>query len=374
MSAARHQLRAATLADVEPVAALVREAGFKPRSEAGWRWLFQDNPNHRRDDPPPAIGWVLERGGAVDGYLGNVPLAYVLDGRPVRVATCTSYYVRPSARAESTRLMSAFFRQPGVEIHLTTTANALSGPIYRLFKAAVPEDDSFVEQLVWVADDRAALRDMMVRRSVPPSMAVGLAALASPASRLVRRLSGFAHPPRGTGEAAVLTLRPGEVDSRWDDLWSRVATAPGLRVQRDAAALRWYLSDPDAGSDAIVFAIGDEQGLVGYTAVGRHIPYGGAPQLRLLDLMVRPGGDHAVAPLLRRVLAHGREVGVGFVHSESCGAALAAQLKPMRPHRLRHAHPTHFVKASGHGETAKLASRGIWQATGLDGDTPFCIE
>src|SRR5687768_10178779 len=93
----RHRLRPVTFDDVDAIAALLGEARFKARSHAGWRWLFEQIPAHRRRDPAPAMGWALERDGALQGYLGNVHLDYVLDGAPVRAATCTSYYVRPSA-------------------------------------------------------------------------------------------------------------------------------------------------------------------------------------------------------------------------------------------------------------------------------------
>ena len=373
----RYALRPATLGDVGQVAELMREVGFRTPSEAGWRWLYQDNPARNRRHPLPEIGWVLERDGAVHGFLGNVHLDYVLDGAPLRVATDTSYYVRPGARSESTRLMSAFFRQPGVDLFLSTTANEASGSIYRLFKAAVPEDPSFSEELVWVGDDRVALRNMLTRRKVPATVANGLAALAAPASRLARRLTGFATPPRGHGHDAVLTLHPGDLDARFDELWARVETAPGLRVRRDAATLRWYLSDPDAGGDPTIFAVTDEGGLVGYAVVARHRPAADtAAQMRILDLVVRPGGERVVPTLVRRVLARAREVGVGvgLVYCAPCGAALAGELKALRPHRLRHAHPLHFLRAAQHARTASLASPGIWQATGLDGDTPLCIE
>ena len=56
------------------------------------------------------------------------------------------------------------------------------------------------------------------------------------------------------------------------------------------------------------------------------------------------------------------------------GAALAAQLKRLRPYVLRHARTSHLLRAARPAETAELARAGVWQATALDGDTPFCIE
>jgi len=371
----RYTLRPTTLADVESVNALLREVAFKPRSKAGWRWLFLDNPASRRQASPPAMGWVLERGGALHGYVGNVHLDYVLDGKPVRAATCTSDYVRPGARAESTRLMSAFFRQRGVDIFLNTTANEFSEPIYRLFKAAAPADSSFSEGLVWVANDRIALRDTFAHAGLPRALAGFLAAACAPASLLVRSLTGFAKPPRHTSTDAVLEFRPDQIDARFDRLWEQVAAAPGLRVRRDAARLRWYLSDPDAGSVPVIFALADEEGLLGYAAAARHRS-ATAPrtQMRIIDLVVRPGAARAVPVLLQRVLAHARDTGAGLVFCAPGGASLATELKTLRPYRLRHSYASHLLRASQGSDTARLAAPGVWEATALDGDAPFCIE
>jgi hypothetical protein len=375
VSAVQHTLRAATYADVEPVATLLREVCFKARSEAGWRWLFEDNPAHRRREAKPEMGWVLERDGVVQGYLGNVHLDYVLDGKPLRAATCTSYYVRPIARADSARLMSAFFRQQGVELFLSTTANALSDPIYRLFKAAVPEGASFCEGLVWVADDRRALHGTLVKAGLPQALAGGLAAVTAPAARVARALTGFATAPRDARAAAVSLMSPADIDERFDELWRRVSAAPGLRVVRDAATLRWYFSDPDAGSEPVLFALSDEEGLVGYAAAVRHRPAEApASQLRILDLVVRPGEERAIPTLLCRVLSYARDASVGLVYCPPCGAPIAQTLKSLHPYTHHHDYASHYLRASERGRTAALTGAGTWQATGLDGDTPFCIE
>jgi hypothetical protein len=270
--------------------------------------------------------------------------------------------------------MSAFFRQPGVDLFLTTTANEVSGAVYRLFKASSPEDPSFFEELVWVANDRVALIDILGRRGVPRPLASGIAAVASPVSRLVRGFIGFATPPRSERRDTAITFHREDVDARFDDLWARVSSSPGLRVRRDAAMLRWYLSDPDAAAEPTIVAVADDDGLVGYAVLARHCPATGTAQVRILDLVVRPGGEPAVAALLGGAVAHSRELGVGLVYCPPCGASLAAALHALRPHRLPHPHPLHFMRAAEAAKTAGLASRGVWQATGLDGDTPFCIE
>ena len=374
MARSRHTLRLATSDDVEPVAALMREAGFKARSSAGWRWLFVDNPAHQRPEPPP-MGWVLEGSdGQLQGYLGNILLRYVLDGQPLSAATCTSYYVRPEARADSVSLLRAFFKQKGVALFLSTTANPASDPLYRMFKAEPPVDASFSEGYAWVASDRRAIQAVLSRRGTHPMLARAVSHAAAPVARATRRLSGFARIPHHPDTEAVAVLQPADVDEWFDKLWALRAAQPGLQVQRDAASLRWYLRDPDAG-DAVVLALSDQDGLRGYVAAAPHAPGGtGATELRILDVAIRPGDTGAIAPLLRRAVLHARSVGAGLIYAAPCGAALAAELTALRPHRHGHAHAAHFLRARKRAETGRYTGPGVWLATGLDGDTPFCIE
>jgi hypothetical protein len=97
-------------------------------------------------------------------------------------------------------------------------------------------------------------------------------------------------------------------------------------------------------------------------------------QVRILDFIVRPGADDAAPALLARVVAHAREVGAGLVYSPPGGRAFSAQLKPLRPYVDRHTGASHMLRATRRADTANLARTGVWQATALDGDTPFCVE
>ena len=371
---ARHALRLAQLDDVAAVNRLLAEAGFKTRSRAGWQWLFQDSP---AAPPDPAMGWVLVDGqGGVQGYLGNIHLGYVMDGAPLRVATSTAYCVRPAARGDSTALMRAFFKQPGPELFLSTTANAASAPIYEMFKALPPEDDSFQAGCAWVAHDRVALRGQLAARSAPlPGL---LAAAAAPGARLVRCLSRLARVPRCRLSRAVEVLPPAAIDdARFDALWAQLRGRPGLQVRRDAAGLRWLLADPDVDGEIVVFTLEDGAGLRGYLAAARHRPAAPrAPELRVLDVALRPGEGEAevIAALLRRAVEHGRAVGAGLVYAGPCGAALAARLRALGPRLHPTGRTTHFLRAAKRKQTARYAAAGVWAASGLDGDTPFCVE
>jgi hypothetical protein len=119
----------------------------------------------------------------------------------------------------------------------------------------------------------------------------------------------------------------------------------------------------------------DANGVVGYAAAARHRPAStGLGQLRILDLVACPGEESAVRTLFYSLLAYARKMELGLVYCPPCGAALAAQLKTLRPYARRRKHASHFLRATGQIETDGLVDSGVWRATGLAGDTPFGIE
>lgn len=353
-------LRAVGIADREACGRLLREVGFKAPSEAGWRWLFEENPAHRRHRP--VAGWLLEDERGVQGYLGNILLDYQLDGRPILAATCTAWVVDPRARGDSLRLLTAFFKQAGPEIFLTASANGESEAAYRSFKAEAPAGAGFAQGTVWVIRDAVALRER------------GLPSVLAPFSRLARLFSGRARVPRARGSAQVQRLRPAEIDARFDRLWAQVGARPGLRRARDAASLRWTLTDPDQRPGAAAFALERDGALAGYALVAPHQP---SPtrglQLRLVDLCTAEGQEAAAGPLLARAAEHARELGAGLLYAPPCGAELAALLVGRGGRPLVRDHHSHFLRARKRADTPPLVAEGRWAATGLDGDIPFVL-
>lgn len=370
--AARLRLREATAADAPAVGLLQRSVGFKAHSAAGWRWLFQDNPARAGFSSPPPQGWVLEGEAGVVGYLGNIPQDYVRDGVPVRAATCSGYVVQEAARGDSLKLLQAWFKQPEVALFLSTTANAESEDLYRLCKSETPGDDSFRQGLVWVGADRAALREQLHQRQA--WLAGPLSWVGAPFARLARRASGKAHVPRHPLARRVRVRDRQAVDDRYDELGAELSRQPGLRLRRDATTLRWMLSDPDAPPPALL-EVEQDGALQGWAVCATHHPSDGrARQLRLLDLVVRPGREDLLPALLRAAADHARRTGAGLLYAPPCGAALAQALTSLGAHPHPRSHHSHWLRARKKEETAGFAAPGTWQATGLDGDVPFCVE
>lgn len=363
-------LRPAEATDRAAVNALFRYHGFKTRSEAGWRWLF--GPRPWRAEPVGPAGWVLEQDGQLRGYVGNHVLDYVHGGQDLVVATCSALYVHPSARAGSTALFRAWLRQPGVALFMSTTANEASRGVYTLFGARSPADECFTEGYAWLADEGDLLGEVLGRMGAPPAQGEPAGHLLAPLARLARRAVDVRRPRVAAFDGEIRAVAPHEVGAEFDRLGERLRASGALQVRRDAAALRWYLADPDAPGSPCVLGAFDARGLAGYAMARLHrAPMRRVTELRVLDFVFRPGSADAVGPLLARLVGHARQAGAGLVYCPPCGPQLATVLRAHRPYVNRLVHPRHYLRAMRAGLQDELARPGAWHATGLDGDAAF---
>lgn len=368
-----YEIRPAGFRDIDGVNELMVEAGFKTRSPQGWDWLHRQRPGRAESSGELPIGWVLAWGEDLHGFLGNQPLDYAYKGVPIRAATSSSYYVRPEARRESVKLMSAFFRQPDIDLFMTTTANDESEPVYRMFKSKTPADECFSEGYVWMADDRAVLTQAVDRIGTGRGVLGPLAKSLSPAVRAVRRATRYATPPPTGGN--VMVLEPEEMHSDFDTIGKQLNATGALLINRNAAALRWYMADPDSGATPLLVAAFDDEGLAGYGIGARHQPRREKlAHLRLLDLVVRPGAENMLGALVHRLVTEAEARALGAVYCPPTGAQLAPLLRKLRPHIRRHHEQAHYLRTADASLADEMVREGVWHATGLDGDTPFLIR
>src|SRR5271163_439109 len=78
-SAGPVSLREAHFDDFADVSAMTRRLGQGADSLENWHRLWRGNPA-LREGRTPRIGWLLESGGVVVGFLGSIPLQYTFGG------------------------------------------------------------------------------------------------------------------------------------------------------------------------------------------------------------------------------------------------------------------------------------------------------
>lgn len=120
-------VREAVFEDCEAATELLRRLGLimpegRDAVRAHWDRLWRTNPAMLESRPKPALGWVLEDGGRMVGFFGNVPLLYDLGGRAVMVADASQWGVEKAYRHHTPRLADAYFDQVNADLLLVTTA------------------------------------------------------------------------------------------------------------------------------------------------------------------------------------------------------------------------------------------------------------
>lgn len=353
----------------------MREVGFKERSAAGWNWLFAENPALEANPDAP-IGWILDCGGEVVGYLGNIPMAYVRGAETYRGATCCALYVREPFRAQSVKLMSAFFRQRGVDLFLSTTANDASLPLYQLFKAVTPPDASFLTDFAWVGDVDELLRHEAEKYVGWSAVAALLARASAPFVRLGLRIAN--RDLRRYARNASVDVEPvrlQDVDGRFDALWQAVRTSGHLMAQRCSRTLRWYMSDPDRGSDVHLLAAMGPHGIEGYALCARHHAHvSDFSRFNVFDILLHPEApDGTLEVLLVRAADLAAKEHAALMILTGYSAHVASKLPKLRPFERPRPISSVHVKPVNPALAGAAIVPGFWFATPLDGDRSLVI-
>jgi hypothetical protein len=105
--------------DLIPLAEFLPE-GFGDTTKEFWLGLFEfwwtKNPAYTDQIPR---GWVLESDGKIIGFLGNIPLRFIVQGKVKIAAASNSWYVDPKFRGiQSLRLFNKFTQQKDVSLLL----------------------------------------------------------------------------------------------------------------------------------------------------------------------------------------------------------------------------------------------------------------
>ena len=82
------KIREVSFEDYQQVASLAARYGLEFESYDEWKHLLVNSPAYRQFQAKWPIGWVLETcSRQIVGYIGNIPLAYELEGKRLIAAT-----------------------------------------------------------------------------------------------------------------------------------------------------------------------------------------------------------------------------------------------------------------------------------------------
>lgn len=367
-----HPLRQAVFEDCEAITALL--AGLDLAVPEGrdavlahWDHLWRANPAIEAHGGAPELGWVIEDGGRIVGFFGNIPLLYYHGTRPVPTSSARAWAVEKPYRSQTRRLAEAFFGQTGVGLLLITTANQPAGRLCLRHGASKLPQHGYGRVLTWVTDASGFAAAALRKAGLAGPLAGLGGGLAGP---LLGALPRFGRPRLGS-PADISGIAVGDIGADFDDLWRRkIAEGERLLACRDARTLRWYFGPAAAAGRARVLACRRDGRLEGYAVVYRDdAPAIGLRRARIADLLVAGDDPAATDGLLGAAWDSARDDGCHVLEVVGLPRSLRARIETTRP--LSRPMPTFpfFYKSQEPTLAAALEREETWHVTSYDGDT-----
>src|SRR5262249_16436586 len=259
------RMRSASLEDYPYLATLCRRNGREFLDEKEWHHRYLANPAYMTVAKDWPIGWVLESGGEVVGFMGNVPFVYHFMGKSMVAAVPTSWVVGQPFRGYAALFADYFLNQETAEICLGTTANAEASQVMSTFGASRVPVGQWDRIGIWITDYAGFTSAWMTRRGIPHTVrrAVALPMLMSD---LVRRIAAAVR--RDDNEVTSLT----EFDHRFDVFWEQLKQEnPGvLLLDRSSRALEWHFRSAIDQGQLWIETVSKDSRLVAYGIFRRY--------------------------------------------------------------------------------------------------------
>jgi hypothetical protein len=361
-------LREAQFADFANVSAMNRRLGQGADSLENWYRLWRDNPALQQGRTP-RIGWLLESGGAVVGFLGSIPLAYSFGGASLAAAATCRLAVEPAFRSSTPLLVTSFFRQKDVDLFLNTTATPAAGKIVAALRAIQLPQPDYGRVLFWVLRPRKFMHAVLQKTGVYQTLtkfgsSAGALALASDIA--VRRRT-----PRGNaGKYSVKDVELNDLGHEFESFWAEQEKNPArLFAKRSPEIMRWHFQPPGSAKIAKVLACYASHGLAGY-AVVRHEPPAkeGLARAAIADLMVNDDDPAIVDSLLAAAYQSAKTSGSDVLEIMGFPEKIRASFLKWRPYSRDYPACPYFYKTRDRQLQEKLSSRDAWYACPFDGD------
>jgi hypothetical protein len=363
------KLREAMFSDFEAVHALKQRWGLIPDSLGNWKRLWRDNPALKHGPEALPIGWVLEADGRVVGYLGNIASVYHFGGRKLLAVTGHGLVVEPAHRMLSFTLNAAFYRQPSVDLYLTTTAIEAVGKIAKAFRSSpLPQLD--YEVLFWVLRSRPFAHEVIAKLQLGPGvsrLAGALVTLAVGTDKALRRR----WPRRRESSLAIKQIAVADIGDDFQTLWeSKLREASRLLADRSPGTLRWHCQTPDDKGSTAVFCCYCGEELLGYIVVRSDpVPTVGIRRSMVADLIAKNDDPATLNALCAAAYQHGKHMGSHVLEILGFPPGIRAVCSRSNPYLRKYPSCPFYYKTADPSLHKALAEPSLWYASPFDGDT-----
>jgi len=363
------KVREARFSDFAAVAELKQRWGIDADSLENWERLWLRNPALALGEAERPIGWVLEAGGSIVGYLGSIPLLYRYGDRTLTAVTSHGFVVEPSYRAVAVSLVAAFYCQRSVDLYLVTTATPEVGRIARAFKSdALPQED-YDTVLFWVLQSNPFARTVMEKLRLN-SVLANMGRMSTSVAIGIDKLLHRRWPSQHSTQLAVSEISVSEIGDDFQSLWSEKLTErPRLIADRSPASLRWHFEISGDRGSARVFCCRKDGELLGYTVIRDDPQPGSLRKSIVADMLAKQDDPEVLRALLIAAYDHAKRGGSYILEVLGFPPSLRRVFLQGNPYHRKYPACPFYYKAADPILHKTLSDGMAWYASPFDGDT-----
>jgi len=363
------RLREATVEDYSQISSLASKFDLHTESYPAWTHLFSNNPGARIPQSAFPIGWVLDVDGSIAGYLGNIPLAYHLQGKTYLAATTRAWVVDTPYRSYSPLLLATYFQQRNVDLFFSTTVNSQSEAAYSSFQSTRVQVGAWDRTLFWITNYRGFIASYL-RKSASSSLVQQLSYPLS-AGLYLRDQIRQSRLPKDDGTPVVPAA---SFDDRFQSFWEQLRAKKSdiLIADRSQETLDWHFKFALQQNRCWIYTVEGKSGLIAYAVFLRSdFPQVGLTRMRLADFQcIAPANS---LPILSTMLATAanrcRKESIHMIELVGVSPALEKGLQSASPHSRLLGSWLFYYKASNPSLGGVLKNPDVWEPSLFDGDS-----
>jgi hypothetical protein len=366
LTALRANIRVARLDDYDAIAKLELQYLRENKTCAEWKHLWIDNPVYK-EHPDWPIGWVIENEHKrIVGYIGNVPLSYEFEGRPLLAATGRAMVVDLQYRGYSLALLDRFFKQEHVNLFVETTVNEEATKAHQVFHALPVPAGEWNQSIFWITNHQGFAESFLSRKgwrlskllSYPLSAGLQLRNTLSDRAVRVRR--------NGVEIVACSTF-----DDRFDRFWQQLRRerTHTLLATRSREVLDWHFGTALAHNRAWALTIGNASEMIAYAIFYRQDnTEKGLKRMKLADFQSLDEHTDLLTPILFRALQECGKQGVHVLEMTGLTAEKQRITDQLKPYKRELSSWRYFYKTTDKQLAVRLQNPQVWDPCCFDGD------
>ena len=362
------KVREASFDDYPQIALLQAERGIRVRSREEWRHLWADNPAYLDTQGKWPIGWVLQAGSGIVGYVGNIPARYELDGRRLTAAFGYSWVVAPAYAAYSILLLYNYWHQETAELCLTTTAGAQSYKAHIALGALPVPAGTWDQSSVWITNYRRFVASWLVRKKWPmPSVMSYPISVALSAKDAIRKRCGRKSDDDGSVEIECCD----KFDERFDSFWEvlRAETPNTLLAERSRRILEWHFRYALRENKLWIATVKEGSCLCAYAIFQlKSNPTDEATRIVFLDFQSWPEKSTLFYPILRWALERCCLERIELLQTVGLCPKGVGDVSVLAPYNIRQQSWPCLYKALDRSLIGALSDPNAWVPSLFDGD------